>query len=176
MTQSELESRIQVLLAGTIAEEMIFKDISSGAQNDLERATEIARSMVMDYGMSELGRISYRESNRAAFLATTGDERVHAHSEQTAQRIDASISRIVDESLNHVREILMTRKDALIALAEELMIVESVDGNELQRIMEESSPSPRVVPGTADTAASKKKSESDSVEGERTDDGQEFCS
>ena len=176
MTQSELESRIQVLLAGTIAEEMIFKDISSGAQNDLERATEIARSMVMDYGMSELGRISYRESNRAAFLATTGDERVHAHSEQTAQRIDASISRIVDESLNHVREILMTRKDALIALAEELMIVESVDGNELQRIMEESSPSPRVVPGTTDTAASKKKSESDSVEGERTDDGQEFCS
>ena len=176
MTQSELESRIQVLLAGTVAEEMIFKDISTGAQNDLERATEIARSMVMDYGMSELGRISYRESNRAAFLATTGDERVHGHSEQTAQRIDSSVSRIIDESLNHVREILMTRKDALIALAEELMIVESVDGNELQRIMEESSPSPRVVPGTTDTAASKKNSESDSIEGEGTDDGQEFGS
>ncbi len=176
MTQSELESRIQVLLAGTVAEEMIFKDISTGAQNDLERATEIARSMVMDYGMSELGRISYRESNRAAFLATTGDERVHGHSEQTAQRIDSSVSRIIDESLNHVREILMTRKDALIALAEELMIVESVDGNELQRIMEESSPSPRVVPGTTDIAAAKKNSESDSTEGEGTDDGQEFGS
>ena len=56
MTQSELESRIQVLLGGTVAEEMIFNDISSGAQNDLERATEIARSMVMDFGMSRLGR------------------------------------------------------------------------------------------------------------------------
>ena len=56
------------------------------------------------------------------------------------------------------------------------MIVESVDGNELQRIMEESSPSPRVVPGTTDTAASKKNSESDSIEGEGTDDGQEFGS
>ncbi len=69
MTQSELESRIQVLLAGTVAEEMIFDDISTGAQNDLERATEIARSMVMDYGMSRLGRVNYRESNRSAFLA-----------------------------------------------------------------------------------------------------------
>ena len=60
MTQSELESRIQVLLGGTVAEEMIFGDVSTGAQNDLERATEIARSMVMDYGMSRLGRVNYR--------------------------------------------------------------------------------------------------------------------
>ena len=59
MTQSELESRIQVLLAGTVAEEMIFGDVSTGAQNDLERATEIARSMVMDFGMSRLGRVNY---------------------------------------------------------------------------------------------------------------------
>ncbi|MBA3481443.1 MAG: ATP-dependent zinc metalloprotease FtsH, partial [Pirellulales bacterium] len=61
MTKSELESRIQVLLAGTVAEEMVFEDISSGAQNDLERATEIARSMVMDFGMSRLGRVNFRE-------------------------------------------------------------------------------------------------------------------
>ena len=66
MTQGELESRIQVLLAGTVAEEMIFDDISTGAQNDLERATEIARSMVMEYGMSRLGRVNYRESGRSA--------------------------------------------------------------------------------------------------------------
>ncbi|MBI2481837.1 MAG: ATP-dependent zinc metalloprotease FtsH, partial [Planctomycetia bacterium] len=59
MTQSELESRIQVLLAGTMAEEMIYQDISTGAQNDLERATGIARSMVMEYGMSRMGRVNY---------------------------------------------------------------------------------------------------------------------
>ena len=70
MTQSELESRIQVLLGGTVAEEMIFNDISSGAQNDLERATEIARSMVMDFGMSRLGRINFRDSNRNPFLVS----------------------------------------------------------------------------------------------------------
>ena len=62
LTQSELEARIQVLLAGQIAERMIYGEISTGAQNDLERATEIARSMVMDFGMSEMGQISYRES------------------------------------------------------------------------------------------------------------------
>ena len=64
VTQSELESRIQVLLAGTVAEEMVFGDVSTGAQNDLERATDIARSMVMDYGMSRLGRVTYRTAGR----------------------------------------------------------------------------------------------------------------
>ena len=68
LTQGELESRIQVALAGTLGEEMIFGDVSTGDQNDLERATEIARSMVMDYGMSRLGRASYRESRRSPFL------------------------------------------------------------------------------------------------------------
>jgi ATP-dependent Zn protease len=68
MTQSELESRIQVLLAGTVAEEMIFGDVSTGAQNDLERATEIARSMVMDFGMSRLGRVTFRERPGNPFL------------------------------------------------------------------------------------------------------------
>ena len=73
MTRGELESRIQVLLAGTVAEEIVFEDISSGAQNDLERATEIARSMVMDFGMSRLGRVNFRESNRSPFLYSGGE-------------------------------------------------------------------------------------------------------
>ena len=73
MTQSELESRIQVLLAGTVAEEIIFGDVSTGAQNDLERATEFARSMVMDFGMSRLGKVNFRESRRSAFLAGGDD-------------------------------------------------------------------------------------------------------
>src|SRR3989440_11474473 len=72
MTQAELESRIQVLLAGTIAEEITYTDISTGAQNDLERATEIARKMVMEFGMSRLGRVNYRQSNRSPFLAAAG--------------------------------------------------------------------------------------------------------
>jgi cell division protease FtsH len=148
MTQGELESRIQVLLAGTMAEEIVFHDISTGAQNDLERATEIARSMVMDYGMSRMGRLTFRETNRSAFLVGAGEERMFSHSEETAREIDREIKRFIDESLEKVRDILQTRRDALIALAERLMDVESVDADELQRIMENHSPGPRVVPGT----------------------------
>ncbi|HMC12043.1 MAG TPA: AAA family ATPase, partial [Pirellulaceae bacterium] len=88
MTQAELESRIQVLLAGTIAEEIIYTDISTGAQNDLERATEIARKMVMEFGMSRLGRVNYRQSNRSPFLAmASGEESVHTCSETTLREI-----------------------------------------------------------------------------------------
>jgi cell division protease FtsH len=148
MTQGELESRIQVLLAGTVAEELIFHEVSTGAQNDLERSTDIARSMVMDYGMSRLGRVTFREANRSAFLAVGGDERLFSHSEETAREIDREIKRLVDEALDRVREILQTRREALIALAERLMEVESVDAIELQRIIEAHSPGPRVVPGT----------------------------
>ncbi len=148
LTQSELESRIQVLLAGTVTEEIIYQDISTGAQNDLERATEIARSMVMDYGMSRLGRINFRESSRSPFLAGGGEERVHGFSESTAREIDDEVKRILDDCLMRVREILLSRKDALIALAEELISVESIDGVELKRVVEENSPGPQVVPGT----------------------------
>jgi cell division protease FtsH len=151
MTKTELESRIQVLLGGTIAEEIIYQDISTGAQNDLERATEIARSMVMDYGMSRLGRVNFRESPGSPFLATgKGDDRVRTHSEHTARQIDEEIHRILDEALERVRHILALRRDALVALAERLIEVESVDSSELKRIIEEASPGPLVVPGTDD--------------------------
>ena len=104
MTRGELESRIQVLLAGTVAEEMVFEEISSGAQNDLERATEIARSMVMDFGMSQLGRINFRDSNRNPFLYGGGEfARTQHHSEETAREIDQEVKRIIDENLEKVR-------------------------------------------------------------------------
>ena len=149
MTQAELESNIQVLLAGTLTEEMIYKDISTGAQNDLERATDIARSMVMEYGMSRLGRINYREARRAAFLADGSVEGPsRPYSEKTAYEIDLEVKRIIDESLERVRQILDIRRDALIALTERLIDVESVDANELERIVEEHSPGPFLAPGT----------------------------
>jgi cell division protease FtsH len=149
MTQSELESRIQVLLGGTVAEEMTFNDISSGAQNDLERATEIARSMVMDFGMSRLGRINFRESNRNPFLVTAMEvPRSQYHSEQTAREIDQEVRRILDEALQRTRHILETRRSALEAVSRQLMKQEVIDAVELKRLMEENSASPMIVPGT----------------------------
>jgi len=149
MTQGELESRIQVLLAGTVAEEMVFEDISSGAQNDLERATEIARSMVMDFGMSRLGRVNFRESNRSPFLAGGGElPRMQNHSEQTAREIDEEVKRIIDEGLQRVRHILAKRRAALDATSKALIDQEVIDSKELARLIEENSPGAMIVPGT----------------------------
>jgi cell division protease FtsH len=153
MTQSELESRIQVLLAGTITEEMVFHDISTGAQNDLERATDIASSMVMEYGMSRLGRVNYRETNRSPFLSSAaGEEKTRSHSEKTAREIDEEVRRIIDESIEKVRHILDVRRNALESLTKRLIEVESVDSTELKRIIEETSPGPLIVPGTVASA------------------------
>ena len=152
LTQSELESRIQVFLAGSLAEEMIYGDVSTGAQNDLERATEIARSMVMDYGMSRLGRASYRESRRSIFLAAQNDlAGDRSHSEQTAREIDEEIKHILAEAQDKAGHILKMRRPALEALAERLMVLETIDNVELKAILEKNSPSPMIVPGTSDT-------------------------
>jgi len=149
MTKSELESRIQVLLAGTIAEEMIFDDLSTGAQNDLERATDIARGMVMDFGMSRLGRTTFRGNPNARFLGPGGDvARERSHSEQTAREIDEEIRHIVDRLLERSRHILETRRKALVAVAERLLEKEVIDTDELQETVEANSPSPQIVPGT----------------------------
>jgi cell division protease FtsH len=148
MTQGELESRIQVLLAGTIAEELIFDDVSTGAQNDLERASELARSMVMDFGMSRLGRINYRKSGRNAFLATADMPRDHEYSEATAREIDQEVKRIIDEAIEKVRHILESRRAALVALSVRLIEKETVDSAELRQVIEENARTPLIVPGT----------------------------
>jgi cell division protease FtsH len=151
-TQTELEGRIQSLLGGTVAEEMIFDDVSTGAQNDLERATEVARSMVMEFGMSRLGRVSYRERGRSMYLAGVDDVRDRTHSEQTAREIDQEINRIIEESLEKVRGILKTRRQALGALAERLIEKEVIDNQELRQVVEANAPSAAIVPGTANAA------------------------
>jgi len=149
MTQGELESRIQTLLAGTLAEELTFHDVSTGAQNDLERASELARSMVMDYGMSRLGRVNYRESGRSPFLAGSFDmPRERFHSEQTAREIDQEVKRIIDEAIAKVRHILQTRRAALEGLALRLIEKEVIDASELKEIIEQTTTSPTIVPGT----------------------------
>ncbi|TWU58481.1 ATP-dependent zinc metalloprotease FtsH 4 [Rubripirellula tenax] len=148
MTKTELESNMKVLLAGTLTEEMTFQDISTGAQNDLERCTEIARSMVMDYGMSRLGRVNLRRSNRSAFLAGGGESYQSAHSEEMAKLIDKEVTRIIDDALAQTREILEQRRDVLEAVTQRLLEVEAIDNEELMRLIREHSRGPWLVPGT----------------------------
>ncbi len=147
-TREQLEAQIQVALAGTLAEEMIYDgDIGNGATSDLERATEIARSMVMDYGMSSLGRVKYRESARNPLLGNDFGS-AQLHSEQTAREIDEEVKRIIDEALEKVRHILSERRDTLEAITQALLEHETIDGDTLARIIDASSSSPKIVPGT----------------------------
>ncbi len=150
MTQAELEAQMQVLLAGTLAEEIVFKDISTGAQNDLERASAIARSMVMEFGMSRLGRVNYRESGRSPFLGQGGAEAIgRDHSEQTAREIDEEVKRIIDDMLQKARQILLERRQALESVTSRLIEVEVIDSDDLRRLIDETLPGPRVMPGTS---------------------------
>ena len=150
LTQSELESRIQVLLGGTIAEEMVYADVSTGAQNDLERASGIARAMVMEYGMSRMGRVNFRESNRSPFLAGGGGDlpAARSHSEETAREIDQEVRRIIDQSIEKVRRVLESRRVALEAITRQLIETEVIDGNQLRAIVEATVDTPLLVPGT----------------------------
>jgi cell division protease FtsH len=145
-TRSQLESDIQVALGGTIAEELLLSDIGNGATSDLQKATETARSMVMDFGMSRLGRVNFRE-NRATFIPgepTAG----RFYSEQTAREIDQEVKRIIDEGIDRTRSILESRRPALEAVAAKLLEVEVIDGAQLKQVIEDASTSPRLVPGT----------------------------
>lgn len=149
MTKSELESNMKVLLAGTLTEEMILQDISTGAQNDLERCTEIARSMVMDYGMSRLGRINFRRSAKSPFLTGGGAEGFPgSYSEEMAKLIDKEVTRIVDDALLHTREILEQRREVVEAVTQRLLEIESIDSGELNRLIEQHASGPWLVPGT----------------------------
>jgi cell division protease FtsH len=147
VTQSELESKIKVALGGTLAEELVFREVSNGATSDLEQASRIARSMVKEYGMSRLGRVSFQERGGPGFLgAGGGGER--AYSEHTAREIDTEVSKILDDATGEVRSILLARRNALEALAQRLIEREVIDGRELRELLEQTIPGPRLVPAS----------------------------
>ncbi len=104
--------------------------------------------MVMDFGMSKLGRINFRDSNRSPFLISSIEPRSQHHSEQTAREIDQEVKRILDEGLNRTRHILESRRSALEAVSQQLIKQEVIDSVELKRLIEANSPSPMIVPGT----------------------------
>ncbi len=136
VTQSELESRIKVALGGTLAEEIVYREISNGATSDLEQASETARRMVKQFGMSRLGRVSYQDNN-SSFLNGASLEGERACSEQTAREIDLEVRKIIDDATKAVRELLQTRREALEAIAVRLMEREVIDSRELRELLDQ---------------------------------------
>ena len=136
LTRSELEDRIAVLLGGRMAEEIIYGEISTGAHNDLERATEMARLMVMQYGMSEqLGPMTFGGGQQAMFLRGAGLSQEREYSEESARRIDGETRAIIDRMYDRVRDLLTTRKRVLLDAAAELKRKETLEGDRLRQLL-----------------------------------------
>lgn len=136
MTKSHLMNEITILLGGRVAEELVLKDVSTGAQNDLERATSIARKMVMEYGMSEeLGPMTLGHRSDTPFL---GREltRDRNYSEEVAYAIDKEVRHIIDTAYERAKELLQQNMDKLHLIAKTLMEKETLEAEEFKRLIE----------------------------------------
>jgi cell division protease FtsH len=148
MTRQDLLGQLAVLLGGRSAEEIAFGEVSTGAQNDLQRATDIARSMVTEFGMSEaLGAVNYESHRGNKFLDTPFMSDRGNHSEDTAQKIDAEVKRILTAAHDDARRVLRERRDILDQLSERLLDKEVIEGDELRALLGPTPPKdPETIP------------------------------
>lgn len=136
MTKTELLARIAMSLGGRASEEIVFGDVSTGAHNDLSKATDIARGMVKEYGMDDkLGHVYLESERRAQFLNTPAIAQEKQYSEQTAREIDQSVHRILEEQYARAKEVLAERREVLDAGAKLLLEKEKIEGTELVDVM-----------------------------------------
>ena len=139
LTRNDLQNQMAVLLGGRTAEEIAVGEISTGAQNDLQRATDIARAMITQFGMSEeLGTVNYEGSRRSSFIdIPLGPER-GPYGEETAQRIDAEVKRLLDEAHDSARRVLTDRRHLLELVTRRLLDKEVIESEELKALIAQS--------------------------------------
>ncbi len=136
MTRADLLGQLAVLLGGRSAEEIAFDEVSTGAQNDLQRATDIARAMVTEFGMSDaLGAVNYNGHQRSAFLETGFVQERGSYAEETAQQIDAEVKRILTDAHETALRVLRDRRPILDELATRLLEREVIEGDELRTLL-----------------------------------------
>jgi cell division protease FtsH len=147
VSKAELQVRLDVLLGGRVAEELVFGEISTGAHNDLTRATDIARSMVKEFGMSEtLGPVAFDKPRRSPFLGGDAlfDGRAE-YSDETARAIDREVRTILEASQERVRHLLRANRHVLETVARRLLEEEVIEGAELKRMIAEQATTPAPV-------------------------------
>ena len=135
MTVSELKNRIAVLLGGRAAEEVIYGEVSTGAQDDLRKATDIAKSMVKAYGMSEkLGQVSLERDRQSVFLQTGPSQTPGDYSEHTSREIDCEVRLLIDEQYERARTLITSQEAILRKAAQVLLEKETISGEELKTL------------------------------------------
>ena len=136
MTKNELIARIVGFLGGRSSEEIFFDDISSGAQNDIEVATSIARAMVTELGMSSLGPIQYERDTGSVFLGRDYTSMQKNFSAETAERIDNEIRKIIEDAHEEAKRIILENKEDVILLANTLIEHEQITEEEIDYLLE----------------------------------------
>lgn len=135
MTVSELKNRIAILLGGRAAEEVIYGEVSTGAQDDLRKATDIAKSMVKAYGMSEtLGQVSLERDRQSVFLQTGPSQTPGDYSEHTSREIDCEVRTLIDKQYERARDLIKTQEAILRSAAQVLLEKETITGEELKSL------------------------------------------
>jgi cell division protease FtsH len=143
LTRQDLLNQLSVLLGGRSAEEIAFGEVTTGAQNDLMRATDIARAMVAEFGMSEeLGVVSYDGHKRAAYLDSPFAQDRGNYAEETALKIDLAVKRVLNEAHENARRILREQRDALDRVSARLLEKEVIEAEELKVLMQPALPVP----------------------------------
>ncbi|MGE5809538.1 MAG: ATP-dependent zinc metalloprotease FtsH [Nitrospirota bacterium] len=136
MTRTELLDKLCVMLGGRVAEELVFHESSTGAQNDLQRAADIARSMVTTYGMTEkFGPLTFEKERRPLFLDIGMPQGAKEYSEDTAREIDQEVKRLIDDAYKKVQDMLQANQDKLKVLAAVLLEKETIEGEEIRKIL-----------------------------------------
>ena len=150
-TKSQFEDQITWGLGGRAAEELVFNEISSGASNDIEKVSDIARQMVTQYGMSKkLGPMAYSTSEQMVFLGGGINEQ-HNYSEELAYEIDKEVSSIIAASYQQAQQLLADNHAKLVKIAELLISKETLEGEEFERMFESERPRPRSLPDRSPT-------------------------
>jgi cell division protease FtsH len=139
MTLPQLQDQITVMLGGRAAEELVYKVISTGAADDLQKASELIRQMVTRFGMSSrLGNLTYGTEQNAGFLRARFTTQDRNYSEKTAEEIDQEVRRIADELYGRAKSVLTTRRSELERIAQELIQKETLDNQQLSRLLDSS--------------------------------------
>jgi len=136
ISRAEALDQITVLMGGRVAEEMIFNEVTSGAQNDLQKATELAAKMVCEFGMSRLGPRTFGRKDRQIFLGRDIGE-MKDYSEETADKIDAEVQAIIDACYKKAQELLAVNKEKMVAIAKVLMEKESLENHDLEEALKD---------------------------------------
>jgi len=170
ISRRQLESQLASLFGGRVAEELIFgvENVTTGAANDIERATSIARSMVTKWGLTEkLGPLTYSEDEDEVFLGRSVTQHKHV-SDETARRIDEEVREIIDAAHGHAKSLLEANLEKLHVMADALMKYETIDGKQIDQIMEGRQPDPPEGWGESEPDAAGGKDDASDTGGGRT--------